>query len=40
MFSLHIHVAHDGIYGYFTCDSRAVPFQWRRAQPPFSSLQV
>ncbi len=33
------HILHE-IYTHFTCDRRAVPFEWMRAQPPFSSLQA
>src|SRR5262245_33597363 len=31
---------HYEIYGQFTCDSPGGSFEWRRAQPPFSSLQA
>jgi hypothetical protein len=27
------------IYGHFTCDYETEQFQWRRAQPPFSSFR-
>ena len=34
-----LHNLHE-IYVHFTCDRRAVRFEWGRAQPPFSSLQA
>jgi hypothetical protein len=34
-----MHNLHE-IYAHFTCDRRAMRFEWDRAQPPFSSLQA
>lgn len=34
-----MHIYYE-IYGHFTCDNVAGQFHWKRAQPPFSSLQA
>src|SRR5262245_58512555 len=34
-----LHNLHE-IYVHFTCDRRAMRFEWLGAQPPFSSLQA